>query len=51
MCWAAKPSIRSTRLFWNTSIALAWLEPLLPGAVKDLQAGHRLVELRRSYGR
>ena len=27
---------------------LAWLEPLLPGAVKDLQSGHRLVELRRA---
>jgi hypothetical protein len=29
-------------------VLLMWLEPLLPGAVKDLQAGHRLVELRRS---
>ena len=29
-------------------VLLAWLEPLLPAAVKDLQAGHRLVELRRT---
>jgi predicted nuclease of predicted toxin-antitoxin system len=29
-------------------VLLAWLEPLLPAAVKDLQAGHRLVELRRA---
>ncbi len=29
-------------------VLLAWLEPLLPGAVKDLQSGHRLVELRRA---
>jgi predicted nuclease of predicted toxin-antitoxin system len=28
-------------------VLLTWLEPLLPGAVADLQAGHRLVELRR----
>jgi len=29
-------------------VLLAWLEPLLPGAVKDLQMGHPLVELRRA---
>jgi predicted nuclease of predicted toxin-antitoxin system len=29
-------------------VLLAWLDPLLAGAVADLQAGHRLVELRRA---
>ena len=28
-------------------VLLAWLEPLLPAALRDLQAGHRLVELTR----
>jgi predicted nuclease of predicted toxin-antitoxin system len=28
-------------------VLFAWLEPLLPAAVQDLQSGHRLVELRR----
>ena len=29
-------------------VLFAWLEPLLPAAVQDLQSGHRLVELRRA---
>src|ERR1035438_9861502 len=28
-------------------VLFAWLEPLLPAALRDLQAGHRLVELKR----
>jgi len=28
-------------------VLLAWLEPLLPAAIKDLESGHRLVELRK----
>ena len=28
-------------------VLFAWLEPLLPAAVQDLQSGHRLVELQR----
>jgi predicted nuclease of predicted toxin-antitoxin system len=33
-------------------VLFAWLEPLLPAAVQDLQSGHRLVELQRQspYG-
>jgi predicted nuclease of predicted toxin-antitoxin system len=31
----------------TNAVLFAWLEPLLPAAVRDLQSGYRLVELRR----
>ncbi len=31
----------------TNKVLFAWIEPLLPAAVKDLQAGHRLVEVKR----
>ena len=46
-------SVTGPQVLWlrignsTNRVLCAWLEPLLPAAVRDLESGHRLVELQR----